>query len=464
MPVNPEPDYYEIIGVESSATQEEIDKAFRKARRDNHPDKAGASAWAFRLVETAYDTLKDPDSRAAYDESLRTGSGTSTPPPQTQTQTQPPPNSTNTGASSSNPNQGAQGPQANYQPPTNVSQSDSVAQTQDTPTSYVVQPVNYESTQTKLENFTFSPPSNLYKTHILGSLGLSLLGVAGMFLSWFTDLYKPVLLVIALLFTLAAVGIAMKKGEVPRGGVISVVLLVLGWVITGFPLFKLPNPMQEPIYLFSDAIFMLGGILAVLFVPRYLKIKAMNKRVPVKLLKDHRVYGSASHDNPNVAAVLRNVSDTLIPITYIKDGSFVLHVDDIKLDDRAFPGQMVVIRGNKIIVVSVLAGLPGKYGVSTDGNIVRIVNGNLTHIENDNPKVLEGCAVMKKALPEIETKSLVVLISLAPGQVESYHAEGTSVVSLQEALATLVQDFEEPVTHVRRDAINLLVPSLSNRN
>ena len=62
----PLPDYYEILGVERTATQDEIRTAWRSATRVAHPD-AGGSAGLFRLLSVAYETLYDPDKRAAYD-------------------------------------------------------------------------------------------------------------------------------------------------------------------------------------------------------------------------------------------------------------------------------------------------------------------------------------------------------------------------------------------------------------
>jgi curved DNA-binding protein len=63
-------DYYKVLGVERGASEDEVKKAFRKLARKHHPDvnrTAGAAARMQDLNE-AYDVLRDPQKRAAYDQ------------------------------------------------------------------------------------------------------------------------------------------------------------------------------------------------------------------------------------------------------------------------------------------------------------------------------------------------------------------------------------------------------------
>lgn len=63
-------DYYEIMGVARDATQQEIKLAYRKLGRKYHPDvsKEPDAEAQFKLIGEAYEVLKDPEKRAAYDQ------------------------------------------------------------------------------------------------------------------------------------------------------------------------------------------------------------------------------------------------------------------------------------------------------------------------------------------------------------------------------------------------------------
>ena len=63
-------DYYEVLGVDRDASQDEIRKAFRKLARKYHPDVAEDKETAeekFKELNEAYEVLSDPEKRDTYD-------------------------------------------------------------------------------------------------------------------------------------------------------------------------------------------------------------------------------------------------------------------------------------------------------------------------------------------------------------------------------------------------------------
>jgi molecular chaperone DnaJ len=59
--------YYEILGVQKNADEQEIKTAFRKLAHKYHPDKKGGDEKKFKEVSEAYAVLSDKDKRAQYD-------------------------------------------------------------------------------------------------------------------------------------------------------------------------------------------------------------------------------------------------------------------------------------------------------------------------------------------------------------------------------------------------------------
>ena len=63
-------DYYEVLNVSRTATQEQIQRAYRKLARKYHPDvsKEAGAEDKFKELNEAYEVLKDPEKRKKYDE------------------------------------------------------------------------------------------------------------------------------------------------------------------------------------------------------------------------------------------------------------------------------------------------------------------------------------------------------------------------------------------------------------
>src|SRR5258706_11106250 len=70
------PDYYAVLGVAASASQDEIKKKYRKLASKHHPDKNPndpKAADTFKQISEAYQTLGDAEKRKQYDDMRRLG-------------------------------------------------------------------------------------------------------------------------------------------------------------------------------------------------------------------------------------------------------------------------------------------------------------------------------------------------------------------------------------------------------
>jgi len=67
-------DYYEVLGLDKSASDDEIKKAFKKAALKYHPDRNQGNAEAeekFKEINEAYQVLSDPEKKQRYDQLIK---------------------------------------------------------------------------------------------------------------------------------------------------------------------------------------------------------------------------------------------------------------------------------------------------------------------------------------------------------------------------------------------------------
>lgn len=82
MPTTGAETFYDVLGVPKNASQDDLRKAWLALARKHHPDRTGGhrgSEEKLKVVNEAYDTLKRPEKRRQYDESLSGTLGTGAP-------------------------------------------------------------------------------------------------------------------------------------------------------------------------------------------------------------------------------------------------------------------------------------------------------------------------------------------------------------------------------------------------
>jgi DnaJ-domain-containing protein 1 len=62
------PDFYRVLGVDRSATKEDLKKAYRTLAKAHHPDVQPGHEVKLKEINAAYEVLRDPERRRQYDE------------------------------------------------------------------------------------------------------------------------------------------------------------------------------------------------------------------------------------------------------------------------------------------------------------------------------------------------------------------------------------------------------------
>lgn len=480
MTTGPTEDYYEMLGVSPDAEHEEIKKAYRRALRDNHPDKVGPSgAVMFRMVQTAWENLGTEDARANYDAARKAPAAPSAPsqpssPPQ-RPATTPPSNSAQKAPqapqapkrqmpspASQNPYAGAQSMPTRAKPmptrATGKSQNNQPVSVEDDAAD-MVRFRNAQSQRTDLSSVSFSPSRYAFLPHLGVSVGVMLIGAFLCSLMWLGGTPVSVMWV-ALLMSLVGIAVTAAKERHKRAQLVGVILVIVSWALSATAYIGHGTPGDHVGFAIAQVLFFVGGAGALAFLAKYGEVRELNRVVPVPLLREARVFGTNVGSSPAEAVVLRNLGAAISPITEERDGTFVLFLDGLKLDSTRYPVPVVVVRGDKVAVVTFMAGAPGRYEVAGDGNVVKMFDGGLSHQENNNPQALLAAEKLKKSLKDVTVKTFVVVIPTSAGVITGASGEATVVTSRQNAVSDFAEFLSEEDFSVRRDVLSLFVPSL----
>lgn len=455
--------YYKVLDVSETISQEDLVKTLKRARRDAHPDSPKGSTMQFLVIQEAWKHLSTEDARKAYDSSLRAPKPSpQRPASSAASSTQQRPTTAPTKRPEANRGvQEAPTRPASQRPARPVgSKKPPSMQTEEATGDFVyeaeVSP--QDERDPELSTYKFIPAQSKYLREVLGGLGVSLLGVLGMYFLWFSvALPQNAVVLIGAVTTLISVGFMTRYKREHKNGLYAGIILALGWLLASFPLIEsqsAENPSSLNIgYTIFAGLFALGGATAAIFTPRLMEVRDLSKRVPVKILKMGRVFGDPAHKDPGVAATMRNVSSTLMQILSVKEGVFIIHMSKFNVNDKNFPGFMALIRGNKVALVTQMSAPPGgtQFDVDGTGNIVMMSRGGFTHIQNINPAVVTGAKALEKKFSGITATSLVIMSSRQP--IETRHTDSTIITSRGNAVEALTQFFDDDERVVRRDVL-----------
>ena len=476
-------DYYEVLGVEDpKISQEELKKAYNKARREAHPDAPKGNPMLFRMVEEAWKALGTPDARTLYDQSLKTPS----PPPQPPKAPTPPPQTPAPQTAPSQQTAGTPTPPPQSQKsegPVPRNRKKITPPSMRQPSNAGAHPVRGPSDETlvqehvleqqddnqELQGYRFKPGAHQYLWHVLGGLAGGLIGVLVMMLVWDSALYPSIGALIG--FGVSALGIAFTLGRKQEGAkaVLPFVFLIAGWIIALFPVLSEQTvtgddsgTMNIP-HLVAGIVFMLGTVTAMMYIPKYKETRAMNQIVPVSLMKKARVFGEPLHEHMQVAATMRAISESLMPVTQSLSGTYMLQVKHLSPEKgKDFPGFIALVRHNRLITVTQLTSQHvGEYTVDYRGEVIYVHQGGHHHIPNTNPQVIQGLAAFRKQFSKLETRSLVIVET--PGAVSPVFGESTLLSDRRNMLSTVTQWLSEDEDEVvRRDVFASLARTISS--
>lgn len=403
------PDYYELLGVDRTATTRDIQTAYRQLASQLHPDRGG-NPGLFRLLAAAHAVLSDPAQRRAYD-----AAGPPDPTPRAHPDPQPadPPNPNGLSATRGD------------RP---VSTSRLTWWDKADPTAPVTLDPTYGAGRTR--------------TAVAGGI-CTALTAALVILTWLQE-WPPLAAAIgaAAVVDLVRGGLAARAGSVPRRWLVLPAALIGVTALTADSL----------VHLILAGCWLIAAALTRFWATRYLQVRVLDKNLPADDLLAYPIWGTSRA--PTAAA------DDLALLARIPAARIVHTLLDP--DTGAILADHAVICGRRLAVVCCRTWQPGTYLVAADAT----VRHNDLPAPSLDPPLIPGMTRIAELVPGMEISGYLLVYPAKSGAQLEIRAAARApfAAGLAPAILDLIGNWlvDQPTKIARRELVNVLTLAASD--